>query len=231
MANMALTQATYSDVATGFTLSPMILTETSKNLFTSIIENIQGNEDTIGNLASETQTKFNEVISTVNTLKAGTDIDLGQLEQTINDIIQLEEGSGNESFVAAFEKMFNELNRREESDVFRAVVTDAPNGKFALDLSAYEFQSEDDYQIVVKIPTQANRLITGTFEKVDENGGIITLRDEEVFQDADIATSFYNPNGNSLDVIVLVVRTAVPISGQVTLVDGSIATFGELPAL
>ena len=225
---MAIQPASYKDTSTNYILSPMELTDTSKNLFTAIIDNIQGNEDLIGNLATESEAKFNEVISTVNTLKQGTDVDLGALEDTMAKIIELETSNGNESFVSVFQKMYDELNRRAETDTFRAVVTNAVGGKFSVDLSGFEFTSVDEYQAIVRIPTQANRLITGTFEKVDKNGGIITLRNEEVFQDADIATSFYDPQGNTLDVIVLIVRTAVPISGKVTLVDGSEAVFGSV---
>ena len=213
-----------------YSLSPMILTDTLKTLFGNIIDNIQVRRAKLTTLQQETESELNSVIGSINVLRDGATIDLDALQSTIQGIIDLESENGDETFVSQMQTMYTELNRREEADRFRIKVLNAPNGKFDVDLTAYNFQTMEEYQVICKVPTQVDgKLITATFKKVSKTKGVVTLRDKDVFQSASISTSFYDPNGTELDVVFMLVRTSTKLSGTTTEVDGDVDNYGELP--
>ena len=164
-----------------YTLSPMILTDTTKNLFTSIISNIELRRDTLELLETESETELNRVITSINNLKAGANINVDELEETVANIIKLESENGDNDFVSVMQTLFTELNRREEADKFRMKVSEALDGQFTVDLSAYGFESQDEYQVICKVPTLVSgRFITATYRKTGTDTGVVTLRDKDV---------------------------------------------------
>lgn len=195
-------------------LSPMVLTDTTENLLTNIIANISANKDVAEGLNSETETKYNEVIGAVNAIKAGSEVDISTLTETVKDIINLQVGEeGSETFLEAFRVLEAELDRRKTTYAFRHTVTASPAGKFTVDVSAYGFASSADYSIIVKVPTQVDgQSISGTCRVVSATEAEVTLRDEDVFQGQGIPTSFYDASvEGELTVVLMVVGTSNPV--------------------
>jgi hypothetical protein len=214
---------------TGFVLEPMNLTDTQKVLVTNIIANIQGNEAGIDALAEDSQAKLNEVITAVNDLKDGTDTDIATLESNINAIMYLESEAGNDSFVGLFSKLYESINNKKEALAFTLDVAESPNGEVLLDLSAYNFQSTEEYEVLPSIVTDATGRSLGVdFKKVNVNGGILTIRDKDRLQFGDNPEARYDAFvKGKVQITVVIVRTAVALQGDLTEVDGDKVHLGH----
>ena len=225
---MAIENATLTS-GTGFVLAPMNLTDTQKTLVSNIIENIHGNESGIENLATESQEKLNEVISAVNSLKEGTDTDIATLEDNINAILYLESEAGNDSFVGLFTKLYTAINEKKEALAFILDVESSENGQVLLDLSAYGFTSMTEYEVLPSMVTDdTGRSLSVDFKKVNQNGGILTIRDKDRLQFGDNAEARYDAAvKGEVQVTVVIVRTASPIKADLTEVDGDHVHLGH----
>jgi hypothetical protein len=214
---------------TGFVLEPMNLTDTQKVLVTNIIANIQGNEAGIDALAEDSQAKLNEVITAVNDLKDGTDTDIATLESNINAIMFLESEAGNDSFVGLFTKLYESINNKKEALAFTLDVAESPNGEVLLDLSAYNFQSTEEYEVLPSMVTDATGRSLGVdFKKVNVNGGILTIRDKDRLQFGDNPEARYDAAvKGAVQITVVIVRTAIALQGDLTEVDGDKVHLGH----
>lgn len=203
---------TDSDYGTPAVLTPMVMTDTLNTLFTSIISNINVGTVKATAISDQTEAKLNEVIGVVNTLQSGSEINITELQDNVNAIIALEAGTDNESFLSVMTKLAAELDRRAETDAFRVNVTASPNGVQIIDLTAYGFTSADDYKLIVKVVNAAGKHLTATANNYTPTACNVTIRDEDVFQDASIDTSYYNAGAlGAIELVVIVVHTATPV--------------------
>jgi len=214
---------------TGFVLEPMNLTDTQKVLVTNIIANIHGNESGIANLAEESQAKLNEVITSINSLKEGTDTDIATLESNINAILYLESEAGNDSFVGLFTKLYTAINEKKEALAFTLDVAESPNGQVLLDLSAYGFQSTDEFEVLPSMVTEEHGRSLGVdFKKVNVNGGLLTIRDKDRLQFGDNPEARYDAaTKGAVQVTVVIVRTAVALEADIDTVAGEHVHLGH----
>jgi len=196
-------------------LSPMTLTDTTENLLNSIIGNIRDNKDITETFSEEAENKLNEIITTINNITAGNEVDIDGLSDSVKTIIKLQVGvAGSETFLEAFRVLERELDRRKTTNAFRTDVQSSPNGKFLVDVSAYGFASASDYTIIAKVPTSlSGEAISATCRVVSATQAEVTLRNEDVFQGKNISTSFYDASvEGELSVVLMVVHTANPVA-------------------
>jgi len=224
---MPLINADFS--ANTFVLDPMLLTDTQKTLMTNIIANITANKGLTESVSSASQTKLNEVIAEVNALQEGTSVDIVALQAQIDAILFLESEAGNDSFVGAFTKLFDAINSRKETDAFTLPVTASPNGQVALDLSSFGFSALSEFEVLPQPVTSASgQNIDVTFEKDTLSQGILTIRDGDRLSFADNAESYYDAaTKGSINITVIVVKTATPIVADLTEVDGDDVHLGH----
>lgn len=212
-----------------FTLTPMVMTDTAQQLLESIISNITNDKQTFEQMTQQSQAKVNEIIAAVNAINDGLDIDLDELQQKVQDIINLQSELGDDSFVGLFRTLFDELNDRKEILVWTLSVTSTVQGKVGIDLSQYGFNSVDDYEVMCNIRTKGTKNLTATFEKVSSTTGTVTIRNNDHISFATNPNSFFTADAtdNKVQLTLLLSKTATPIFGRVTEVDGDLDEFGE----
>ena len=212
-----------------FTLTPMVLTDSSKVLVESIIANITSGEQNLEDLAQGSQDKLNEVITAVNDMKAGYDVDFEALEEKIEAILFLESEAGNDSFVGLFTKLFVAINGRKEPVAFTKNIVASPLGKVSVDLTAYGFSALDEFEVIPAVVTDiAGKSIECTFRKVSLVEGELTLRDADRLMFAENTESFYEAEvKGAVSVTVMMVKTATAIHGDLVEVDGDEVHLGH----
>jgi len=212
-----------------FTLTPMVMTDTAQQLLESIITNIAQDKTTFEQMSQKAQTKVNEVIGAVNAINSGLTVDLGELQQKIQAIVNLQSELGDNTFVGLFRTLFDELNSRKEILVWTLDVTSTVEGKVGIDLTQYGFSSINDYEVMCNIRTKGLKNLSATFEKVSATSGVVTIRSNDHISFATNANSFFTANAtdNKVQLTLLLSKTATPIFGSITEIDGDLDEFGE----
>jgi hypothetical protein len=211
-----------------FTLTPMNMTDTAQTLLESIIANIGNDKVKFETLQTTSQNKFNEIAGVVNGLGSAHDLDVEELQNKIDAIIALESEAGNDSFVGLFSKLYTEINRRKEVLAWTLDVENTVEGKVGIDLTAYGFSSTNEYTIQAEVQTAGTQNLSCSIEYASATSAVLTIRDNQFIQFGTNANSFYTANATDkkVKVSIILVKTATPLFGTVTEVDGDVDEFG-----
>jgi len=204
----------------------MNLSDAQKVLITEMIDNIMANKDGINGLTEDSETKFNEIIPIINTIKAGQTVNFEELSKKIEAILMLESEAGNGSFVGAFGMLFSALNGRKETSSFTETVTSA-NGLVDVDISALGFASVGDYIVICQEVQKDGLNVTARAKKVSRDSVRVEILDNDFVSYADNPNRFFNASSSPVDINVVVIHNPTPLSATFNEVDGDVTTVGE----
>jgi hypothetical protein len=188
-------------------------------------------------LTEDTQEIVNDLKDKIDALEEATDVDVEELQESINKLKSILDDADTElDIVGTLDVLADELNARE-TIVKKRVLFNSDTGKVAVDISDFNFENKDDYEVLVSAEalTQNGNVNPAVvaFNKKDEKTFEVYAYDRRKFVEVNPAYvdgAEQDDDGNypnAFGVVVGIMYKRPIISRSIKTVDDKEATIGE----